>query len=641
MDPITQQTTLAAAGGKKDPVYVDDVFNTDLWAGNETNRSITNGIDLTEGGMVWLKARTIGHDHLIFDTERGANYRLKPNTTDSSASATNRLTAFNNDGFTLGTDSDINQNNQNVVSWTFRKAPGFFDVVTYTGNGVAGRSVAHNLGSKPGMILVKRTDGTADWIVYHRSIGYEGFLILNSTNEEYQYSNRWHAEPDANNFYVGSGYNLNNNNETYVAYVFAHDDAQFGTDEDESIIKFGTYTGTGAANNTVNLGFEPQWVMLKSTSSGNAQPWFLLDNMRGAPSGSADAYIFANASDAEATAEIITFNPTGFAIEATGAGTNGSGQNYIYMAIRRPNKPPSAATEVFAIDTNTGSPPNYVSGFPVDLAINRDGVNSGGDVTVFSRLMGQKRLKTNSSEAEGNAFTAAAMDYNNGYARGTGSANSENYSWMFKRAPGFFDVVTYTGTGSATTINHNLTVEPELIMVKCRSHSENWGVYSSALGPTKYLRINTTAAANTSNIFWNDTAPTSSVFTVYPYDGVNGSGKTYLALLFATLPGISKVGSYTGTGSALNIDCGFTNGARFVLIKRTDSSGSWYVWDTTRGIVSGNDPYLLLNRDNNGTDAQVTNTDYIDPLNAGFTVTSSAPAALNVSGGTYLFLAIA
>jgi hypothetical protein len=110
-----------------------------------------------------------------------------------------------------------------------------------------------------------------------------------------------------------------------------------------------------------------------------------------------------------------------------------------------------------------------------------------------------------------------------------------------------------------------------------------------------------------------------------------------IAYLFATVAGISKVGSYTGTGNDLNVDCGFSTGARFILIKRKDASGDWYVWDSLRGIVVGNDPYLLLNT----TAAQVTNTDYIDPLASGFTVTSSAPAALNASGGTYLFYAIA
>tara|TARA_Y100000004_G_scaffold115194_1_gene129354 strand:- start:30 stop:674 length:645 start_codon:yes stop_codon:yes gene_type:complete len=214
---------------------------------------------------------------------------------------------------------------------------------------------------------------------------------------------------------------------------------------------------------------------------------------------------------------------------------------------------------------------------------------------------------------------------------------------MFRRAPGFFDVVAYTGTGSARTQNHNLAATPELIIVKTRSHASNWYAYVEALGNQAYLVPNKSEGAGTGMSIWNSTSPTSSVFSLAGSGwNVNESGKTYVAYLFATLDGISKVGSYSGTGSNIDVDCGFTAGARFVLIKRTDGAavsgnGDWYVFDSHRGIVSGNDPYLLLN-DNA---AEVTNTDYIDPLNSGFTVTSSAPANLNTSGGTYIFLAIA
>ena len=117
----------------------------------------------------------------------------------------------------------------------------------------------------------------------------------------------------------------------------------------------------------------------------------------------------------------------------------------------------------------------------------------------------------------------------------------------------------------------------------------------------------------------------------------NASGGTFIAYLFASQDGISKVGSYTGNGSSQTIDCGFSGGARFVMIKRTDSTGDWYVWDTARGIIAGNDPYLLLN----STAAEVTSTDYIDPSSAGFEISSTAPAAINASGGTFVFLAIA
>ena len=193
------------------------------------------------------------------------------------------------------------------------------------------------------------------------------------------------------------------------------------------------------------------------------------------------------------------------------------------------------------------------------------------------------------------------------------------------------------GTGSAHAENHGLGVVPEMIWVKERNGATNWNVYSKTSGATKYLLLNATQGENTWAGYWNDTTPTSTQFTVGTDASNNSSGDNYIAYLFASVPGISKVGSYTGTGSDLNVDCGFSAGARFVLIKRTDATGDWYVYDSVQGIVAGNDPYLLLNT----TAAQVTGTDYIDPLSSGFTVTSSAPTGLNASSGTYLFYAIA
>jgi hypothetical protein len=202
-------------------------------------------------------------------------------------------------------------------------------------------------------------------------------------------------------------------------------------------------------------------------------------------------------------------------------------------------------------------------------------------------------------------------------------------------------VVAYTGTGSLSGVNHNLGVTPQLKIIKSRSDSYAWIVGGSALlGENGYTYLNTNGGVSNFTNYWDGGDDSATQFSVRNDNNFSDSaGKTYVAYLFATLDGISKVGTYTGTGSNINVDCGFTAGARFVVIKRADigDSGNWYVWDTTRGIVSGNDPYLLLNT----TTAAVTNTDYIDPLNAGFTVTSSAPADLNASGGNYLFLAIA
>ena len=208
--------------------------------------------------------------------------------------------------------------------------------------------------------------------------------------------------------------------------------------------------------------------------------------------------------------------------------------------------------------------------------------------------------------------------------------------WSFRRAPSFFDEVCYTGTGSTRTVSHNLAAVPQLIITKVRN-SAGYGWFVYPLDATKYMELNSTSGTGVTSSAWNDTAPTASVFTVGPADQTNLSGATMVAYLFATCAGVSKVGSYTGTGTTLQIDCGFTAGARFVLIKRTDSTGGWYVWDSARGIVAGNDPYLLLN----STAAGVTSTDYIDTYSAGFEISSTAPAAINANGGTYIFLAIA
>jgi hypothetical protein len=347
--------------------------------------------------------------------------------------------------------------------------------------------------------------------------------------------------------------------------------------------------------------------------------------------------LLANSSAAEYNSiEAVQLQATGFKIDGTTGGAfNGSGNNYIYIAIRRPMKTPESGTEVFAAaDANSGTNPNFYSGFPVDVSIRKFLTNSTQSPELETRLT-NKKLETAQTAAE-NATDSGWWDWQDGVSssgHGTGT-----FAWMFKRATGFFDVVAYTGDGSARTINHNLGVVPELVITKRRDSSSfgDWSVWHEALADNKYIRLNSANGVRTGEMI-DESENTSSVFGLTDGAEWNLNTGTFIAYLFATLAGVSKVGSYTGTGSDLNVDCGFSAGARFILIKRTDSTGDWYVYDSVRGIVAGNDPYLLLN----STAAEVTSTDYIDPLNAGFTVTSSASSTVNVSSGSYIFLAIA
>ena len=202
-----------------------------------------------------------------------------------------------------------------------------------------------------------------------------------------------------------------------------------------------------------------------------------------------------------------------------------------------------------------------------------------------------------------------------------------------------------TGSEGRKIQPHGLGVAPELLIMKNTNNTWDWWSWHKGLTHStdgtkqQYVIYFNKSDANVQlfNATNGPLLPDANNFYLASGTQLNQAGYPYVGYLFATLAGISKVGSYSGTGYDINVDCGFDAGARFVLIKRTDSTGDWYVWDTERGIISGNDPYLLIN----STNGEVNTTDYIDPLNAGFTVTSSAPAALNASGGTYIFLAIA
>ena len=631
----------AAAGNSGGGAGLDiyEVFSTYLYEGNgdgsaaQNVQTITNGIDLSgEGGMVWIKGRSHTTDHIINDTVRGANNALQPNLTDANQTGYYDISQFNSNGFGLDAGGNVNNNGYEYASWTFRKAPKFFDIVTYTGTGSV-RTIAHNLETTVGSIWIKRLDSNNPWIIFHRSNGATGWLSFDTasfaTNSE-AFNN---TMPTDSVFTLGTRDDVNNNGNTYVAYLFAHNDGdgEFGPDGDQDIIKCGSFTPDGSENATIDLGFEPQWFLVKSaTGSGS---WLLYDNMRGmTASGSADYYLLPNSSSAEGTGSYIAVTPTGIDWSGTGAGNT-----FIYMAIRRgPLAPPESATEVFAIDTLGGTspnPPDFYSGWPVDMSMYRRRSQTANWLTA-DRLRGPtSELRTNSTEAE-QAIADVRYDQMTGYFDDS-NVVSDIVSWMWKRAPGFFDVVAYTGNYTdGRTVTHNLGVAPEMIWVKLRdTYSAEWMVFHKDLATNHNLQLDSTAASQ--DYSGRIRTPTATTFTVGNDTSVNRqSPLQYIAYLFASLDGISKVGSFSHTtGSATNVDCGFTAGARFVLIKRTDNTGHWLVFDTERGITAGNDAWLNLNL----TGAEDSSYDFIDPLSSGFTVDGSGL----LSTGTYIFYAIA
>ncbi|MBO98550.1 MAG: hypothetical protein CMD34_06640 [Flavobacteriales bacterium] len=636
--------------------YIDDFRITRgraVYTSNFTPPTAALDLDTAvtgEGGMVWIKNRSSGGsytNHAIVDSERvnSSTYHksIYPNLTEAeydpgSSVSSAVATSFNSDGFSLGNNSNVNFGNGDYVSWTFRKQPGFFDVVTYTGNGT-NQTISHNLGSVPGMMIVKRTDSSTNgfWIVYHRSTSgspQNDYMILNSTQSLNQWTDWNQTAPTSTEFSVGSAY-TNTSSATYVAYLFAHDAQDFGEDSDEAIIKCGSYTGNGSSNGpTIDLGFEPQWLLIKSTNTTDS--WLILDTMRGISTGGNDSYLYPNLSNAEVTtADRVDVTPTGFKVTSSSGQVNDNTYNYIYMAIRRPHKPASefAATDMFSPIVGTSSSDwIFDAGFPVDLHFYSKTSNNR---FVFDRLRENEYLMFN-SDAAGSAYTCD-FDYMN-YCDVSGSSNNGWTMYNFKRTPGFFDMVTYAGTGSSgLAVNHNLGVTPELVIIKNRTYSpSDWPTLTTAVdGSWDFQLINSTGAFVDGT--WFTASASDFTLNVATSRNVNYSGNNYISYLFATAPGISKVGTYTGTGAnGLDIDCGFTNGARFVLIKRTDSTGDWYLFDSARGIVAGNDPYFLLN-----STSYSDSTDYIEPLSSGFQLNNGGNGSVNISGANYLFFAIA
>jgi len=250
--------------------YIENVFSTWLYTGTGAALTITNGIDLSgKGGLVWFKNRNSTNNHALYDTARGATKRLSTSQTGGTGAQVTdptSLTAFNSNGFSIGSDNSQNENTFTFASWTFREQAKFFDVVTYTGNGTAGRTVAHDLGSVPGCIIVKQTSASGqDWMVYHRSLATNDYILLNSTGAASTYP--YISSPTSTTFTVESAAPVNSNGATYVAYLFAHDAGGFGTSGTDNVISCGSFVGTGS-DLSVNLGYEPQWLLVKRASSG-------------------------------------------------------------------------------------------------------------------------------------------------------------------------------------------------------------------------------------------------------------------------------------------------------------------------------------------------------------------------------------
>ncbi len=303
---------------KKPSSYMD----VKLYTGNGTSQTIS-GLGFSPD-LVWIKKRSAAENHEVQDTVRGATKRLASNTTDVESTVAGSISAFTSDGFSVGNAGTTNENTSTYAAWCWDESatPGF-DIVTYTGTGVA-RTIAHSLGVAPSMIIVKERGNANDWPVYHASTGNLKALYLNLTNGQGgDFAGAWNStSPTSSVFSLGTSVETNRNTGTYVAYLWS---------EVAGFSKFGSYTGNGSSDGPfVFCGFRPRWVMTKRTDT--TSNWMIMDAGRN-PSNVADNQLYPNRSDAEAGASSsMDLTSNGFKLRNTGSDFNAATATYIFAA---------------------------------------------------------------------------------------------------------------------------------------------------------------------------------------------------------------------------------------------------------------------------------------------------------------------
>jgi hypothetical protein len=310
-------------------------MDVSLWTGNGTSQTIVNS-GAMQPDFIWIKDRTTSSAHALTNAVVGFNKYLESNSTLAETTDNTSVTAVNSNGFTLGAGTATyytNRNGDSFVGWQWKEgATQGFDIVTYTGDGVSSRTVAHSLGVTPAMIITKARSATSEWMVAHKSLG-NGNLILNQTLQSYnpatQFSGGGLAAPNSSTtfgFVAGSGGvgNSNANGVTYVAYLFS---------EVAGFSKFGSYTGNGSADGPfVFCGFRPRFILFKKTSA--TDDWVIYDTAR-------DEYNVASknlypngsfAEDSNTTNRAADILSNGFKLRSSGTFLNGSGATFIYAA---------------------------------------------------------------------------------------------------------------------------------------------------------------------------------------------------------------------------------------------------------------------------------------------------------------------
>ena len=632
-------------------VYADEpCFSATPYSGTGATHSIETGIDNSTPikSLLWVKQRTDTNPNALTDSERPISGSdsypiLRSNETNEEANSTGAVTKLNSNGFKCGSNSWYNKSGDDYVAWNWRAAPGFFDVVTYEGNDSSSQDIPHTLGTKPGFMIVKSTTRTSSWEVYHSTLGAGKTIRLNYPGEAITNSGFWGTGPTDAIFTVGSASNVNENGDSYVAYLFA---------DTENLIKCGSYVAPSPMTPLhVETGFKVGWVMVKCTDYDSpAAHWSIFDTQRGSGSNS----LYADDPKAEnGLGNSFVIDPAdGFKlIGSDDPRIDKQNQTYIYVAIAEDAvAPPTAAAGTvssvvnniltlsdvggtwsagdFAVNnteaTKTGPGADtleFVGSIPTDVPA--DSVGTWGnaiwqvaDNAGFTGLMEGTKLIANAeiqqtlSPAErGSIVLAADTQYwaRLRYAAADPDVQSPYSSVVtFKTADNtppvppvddVFSTTVYTGNGTSMTQTIVTGIDNtvrSLVWIKSIDNNFWHTLRDTIRGPMGSLASNDTQGATSNN---GVSSFTDEGFVVGSENETNYNDRDFVAWNWRAAPGFFDIIEYTGTGSddGQVVAHDLQSEPAFVIGKRYDGSGFWYCYHKDVGFnnslkLNTNDP---------------------------------------------------